>query len=225
LEACGGNIDYVPPQFPVLPCPTAAEVDQIRNEIPLTIKSDTSAGMLQCREADGSADLTPAQFEIYRALLFLRQLRFDAPLPWAADTVWDWLRRATPKGIEIDSVGNSHSCLNCPVTIVWPPTVDWSAQDRSITGMPWDTIVHEARHAEGYLHTCNYVAGRNVSDRTIAEMGADGVAYYLLQWIGNHSNEEPTFRAWARTRATLQRMGSIFCCECVGIQPGATAQP
>jgi hypothetical protein len=200
-------------------------VEQIRAEVPITIKSDASAGRLQCREADGSADLSPAEFEVYRGLLFLRQLQFDAPLPWTPETIWAWFRRTVPKGIEIDSVGDSHSCLNCPATLVWPPTVDWSTADRSITGTAWDTIVHEARHAEGYHHTCNYVRGRNVSDRTIAEMGADGVGYYLLLWIGDHSTVDPAFRAWARTRATLQRMGSIFCCECAGIQPGATVQP
>lgn len=215
-EACDGqyNEGEFWPDFDALPCPPRVDIEEVQREIPLTIKSDASAGKLACREEEGSANLTLAQFEIYQALLFLRRLRFDAPLPWTEQTVYQWLRSTIPAGIVLDSTGNSHSCLNCagPVTIVLADG-HWSPFNRSISGMPYEGIVHEARHADGWDHTCKYnTSGRFIRDRTVSEMGAFGVQYFLNLWLDLHSTEPEPFRKYSRRRAAELRTG--FCCEC-----------
>ena len=72
--------DTSPPptwNFPDLPCPTRAEVEEINREIPVKVNSDVSAGVLACRARDGSVDLTVVQNNIYQSLLFLRRVRID----------------------------------------------------------------------------------------------------------------------------------------------------
>lgn len=201
-----------------LPCPTRADIEAVQRVIPVTVKSDASAGTVVCREQDGSLDLTRNQERTYQALLLLRRLRFDAPLPWTDKTVYDWLRAAIPKGIVIDSTGNSHSCIRCsgPIYIVFQPG-DWNPNiPTSVALTPFSGIVHEARHADGWPHTCHYTAANGyVGDKTIAEMGAFGVQYYLFDWIANHSDEDYLFKAAARGNAAGMRH-SAFCCECGG---------
>jgi len=93
--------------------------------------------------------------------------------------------------------------------------VDWSHFDRSLSSAPYSGIVHEARHADGSPHTCTDNKGRYTKDKSIAEMGAFGVVYYLNEWLANHSDEEREFRMNAATRAAMLRQsGGAFCCEC-----------
>jgi hypothetical protein len=51
-------------------------------------------------------------------------------------------------------------------------------------------LVHEARHAEGYPHTCAYdeAAGGYTDDQTMEEMGAWAVNALFFQWIADHSD-------------------------------------
>jgi hypothetical protein len=204
-EPCDG--EYIEAQFAVPPCPTLAEVEQVLREIPVKIKNDVSAGTFVCREAEGSVDLSPIQFRVYEALLFL--------------SLWQWLTAAIPNGIVIDKGGNAFSCLNCsgPITLAYLPE-DWSAVPRSLESLPFTTIIHEARHAEGYNHTCSWDGNKYTHDHTISEMGADGVSYYSLLWLGIHSEQDPQFKRWAKSRADMRRTGSSFCCECGGLPRG-----
>ncbi len=209
---------------PVVPesrCPTAAEVAQVQREIPVRVQSDATEGVVECRAEDGSVDLTPARAAMYRGLLFMRRVRFDAPLPWTSQTLYDWLRASIPKGVVVIAEGNSHACSTCP----GPVYIHWSAQ-RSAVGMEVlgaaSIIVHEARHTNDIEHTCESLPGvGNVSDRTIAEMGSLGVDYYLRLWIAEHSDEHPDTREYARRRAVGLR--TTFCCECP--QRAAAAAP
>jgi hypothetical protein len=198
-----------------LPCPSRRDVEEIQREIPVTVRSDLSAGTLTCREEDGSLNLSPAQFGVYTALLFLREIRFDEPLPWTSLPVYEWLRTAIPKGILIDSTGDSRSCVRCPGPVVL--VYDGKAPLRSTFDyLPYSVIVHEARHAEGRLHTCGYQTGNYRKDETIAEMGAFGVQYYLNYWIAHHSDEDQLVRLLANGDAINSRQGGgAFCCECL----------
>ena len=214
---------YIGPlPFNSLPCPSREEIQQVRSEITITVKSDPSEGTLACREADGSVDLTPVQFLVYRALLFLRGVRFESPLPWTDKTVYDWLRSTIPKGIVIDSVGDSHSCLSCPgpITLSYDAGL-WARNqfDRTWPSLPFETILHEARHAQGWNHTCNWVGNRYARDRAVSEMGASATGYYLHYWLAYHSHEDPLIRSYSKLRAAQYRQNGLFCCECKSIVP------
>lgn len=208
-----------PADLPELPCPTPAEIELVRQEVPVWINNDVSRGVLVCREQDGSADLTAVENNVYQSLLFLRRMRFDRPVPWTAGTVYDWVRRTIPAGIVVESSGNSYSCLGCsgPIHVAYSsqsllgPTVD-----RLIVTL----IVHEARHADGWPHTC----GRDTSyfnafvrDRSVAEMGGFGVQYLLAYWLGHYSDEAPAVRDYYRKYAAQLLGRGSFCCEC-GVQ-------
>jgi hypothetical protein len=222
-EPCDGNVYPADPVLPPVPCPSRLEVEQALSEIPVKINADPTAGDLVCRAADGSMDLTVLQFRVYGALLFLRQMKFDAPLPWTSMTVWDWLRTTIPKGIVVDIGDGAFAYLNTkgPIYFNFPAGAWWDHDDHSVKVLPFETVVHEARHAEGYNHTCAWDGTKFRSDKTIAEMGATGIGQYLFQWLALHSRESPDLKRWAQTRADAKRKGSIFCCECGGIPPGS----
>jgi hypothetical protein len=121
-DPCDTSTAMLPvPDFPELPCPTRAEVDEIQRQVPVAVGSDVSAGVLACRERDGSVDLTVVENNMYQSLLFLRRMRFDRPLPWTNKPIFDWVRQTIPLGIVIESSGNSHSCLSCrgPIHVVY----------------------------------------------------------------------------------------------------------
>lgn len=200
---------------PVLPenrCPTPDEVAQIQAEIPVTVQGDATAGTLACRAADGSVDLTPALAGLYRGLLFMRRVRFDAPLPWTTSTLWDWLRNSIPRGVVLIASGNSYACYTCP----GPVYIAWS---RGTRGGGADAlgaafiIVHEARHTNNIRHTCRSVQPYGYTmDKTIAELGSMGADYSLRLWIATHSDEHPDTREYSRYLAASLRPS--FCCEC-----------
>jgi hypothetical protein len=74
-------------------------------------------------------------------------------------------------------------------------------------------IVHEARHAEGWPHTCARLAdGQLIRDKSVGEMGAFGVQVLLSYWIANYSDESPEFRALHREYLGI----AGFCCDCPG---------
>ncbi len=70
--------------------------------------------------------------------------------------------------------------------------------------------VHEARHNQGYGHTCG------TNDRTLAEMGAWGVQYYLDAWLADYSDSsfisDPYYRQSAKSHAEDIRK-TRFCDE------------
>lgn len=222
-DTCDTSTARLPiPDLPNLACPTPAEIQEIREDIPVAVGGDVSAGVLACRESDGSVDLTVVQNLIYQSLLFLRRVRFDRPLPWTSLPVYDWLRATIPNGIVIESSGASRSCLGCrgPIHIVFTfydslrPTVYYLAHT---------LLVHEARHAEGKGHTCGYSPqyGTFTRDKSVAEMGGFGVHYLLAYWIGHYSNEAAALRDYSSKHAAQLIGQGSFCCEC---GRGKTAQ-
>jgi hypothetical protein len=72
-------------------------------------------------------------------------------------------------------------------------------------------LVHEARHADGPLHTCGN------KDQTVAEMGAFGVEYLFIVWVADYSAEPQAYRDYFRWAAwKLRSSGGAFCVECSG---------
>jgi hypothetical protein len=179
-------------------CPTAAEIASVDKDLDLKFETDPTAGTLACKASDGSADLTTLQERAYQSVVIMKYLTFDAPLPWTDKNLFVWFT-GTIKGIRFRSDIQYNSCCQ-PANVINIKVADNSYLmvtprwiDPTVGGGLMDTMVlyvHEARHNEGFPHTC----ANGQDDKTIAEKGAWGVQYYLLEWLAQHSE-----RAFLRT--------------------------
>lgn len=174
-------------------CPPAAEALSVPAAVGLSIDADPTAGSLACTASAGSADLTLLQLRIVQSLRLLDRLEFAVPLPWTGASLWDWFLGATA-GLRVRSDSVYDFCCDPPGVInlrtdsfVGPvnDTAHWLDLRYGIGGMSTvvDTLVHEARHADGSPHTCP----DGQFDQTITELTARGVAYYLSVWEGLYS--------------------------------------
>ena len=197
---------YVPPPRTGWPCPPVLVLREIDAQISLQFDADPTQGTLVCRAEDGSADLTRLQEREYQALILIKRLEFDTPLPWTSASLWDWFTGSV-RGVRFISGSQSTCCSPGSVINIGTgggyepgfPTLEFG-------------FIHEARHAEVWRpHTCGFRA-------SIADMGAFGVQYYLGIWIANHATS-PTLtadeRRYAASASDLLR-GSAFCQECGG---------
>jgi len=166
-------------------CPSAEEIRAFNSALSILFESDPSAGTLVCRAADGSADLTLLQERTYQALRLMKQLSFDAPLPWTARSLYDWFVGAI-RGIRFRGDIENSSCCDSGGRILiqtrnlavlqFPDRPEW------LDGLA-SLFAHEARHnePEDPGHTCGPF------DRAISELGAIGVQYYLGEWVAFRS--------------------------------------
>jgi len=203
-------------------CQGAEEVAAIDADLKLTFESDPTSGRLVCTARQGSADLTRLQERTYQALITMKRLQFNRPLPWTDKTLYDWFV-ASVDGIRFRrDIENSFCCepenvINVQTHNLAALSTDRWVNPESGAGLQ-DLVVlfvHEARHNEGYGHTC----GSN--DNTIAEMGAWGVQYELYRWLAFHSDpffmrsvaRSPNYyRELAREAATWT-LSTRFCAE------------
>ncbi|MGB7539432.1 MAG: hypothetical protein WBM17_12910 [Anaerolineales bacterium] len=173
-------------------CPTAQEIAAVNQSLTLTFETDPTAGTLVCTASTGSADLTALQKRAYQSVLIMKYLSFDAPLPWTNNNLYDWFV-GTIHGIRFRAdIANSYCCepantINIEVASNTYLVLTDHWLDPSIAGGLMDAMVlfiHEARHNNGYPHTCN----NGADDKTIAELGSWGVQYYILQWLAQHGD-------------------------------------
>ena len=182
-------------------CPTAAEIAFVDKRIDLTFNDDPSGPGLVCRAADGSADLTLLEERAYQAVLSMRWIKFDAPLPWTDRPMLGWFVRAA-KGVRFEYSDYSHYSLEEEVIVIRSnPEMamyedgHWISRDPDhlygLAGLV-GLLVHEARHGDGYFHTCAYdeAAGAYGDDQTMEEMGAWAVNALYFKWIAEHSDVE-----------------------------------
>jgi hypothetical protein len=173
-------------------CPTADEIALVDDRIRLTFVDDPTAPKLVCHASDGSVDLTRLQEFAYQAVLSMRRVKFDAPLPWTDKNMFRWFTEAVT-GIQFAKTQYSH-CCESPMDIVIttditiPDDIYWDEDGWGVRGLI-GLLAHEARHAEGYPHTCAYneAAGGNADDQTMEEMGAWAVNSLYFQWVADHS--------------------------------------
>ena len=183
-----------------IPCPTAAEIDSI--QIPVSFDGVSLGDPLVCRETDGSRDLTVVQKNVFRAILFMREVEFDRPLPWTSMSLWNWFQTSIT-GIHIRNDIQFNFCCRPTGTINLLPNPIESTIPNYL-----EMMVHEARHANGPVHTCGS------KDNKIADRGGFGVQYYLMQWLGTHwPQATPAEREYALSRAVYIKWSS-FCSEC-----------
>jgi hypothetical protein len=163
-------------------CPSAAALAGV-SEIPIAFTGGITADPLVCTAEAGSADLTRKQERIYQALILIKQLRFDRPLPWTNDTLWDWFVGAVHQ-IQV-SDQNKPSGGGNYARIIFINRPQAPAADLSwYSSLPIFVMVHEGRHNDFGPHTCG------TTDHNPEELGANGVVYYLQQWLGSYSTPD-----------------------------------
>jgi hypothetical protein len=205
-------------------CPTADEVADIDSKIRMSFESDPTVGKLVCRAVTRSVDLTRLQRNAYNAILVMKHIEFDAPLPWTDMPLYDWFLNTISAIRFRDDISN-HSCCGTPPTINIKTELQALYSDRwTAVGKLTSLYVHEARHTYA-AHTCN---GK---DTSIAEMGALGVEYSFYRWLAYHSDLDfmttldpgPTddYRQAARWNAYAMEKSSF----CKDPTPGALPAP
>ena len=175
-------------------CPARQEIYAIDEDLELSFVNDmTTHRPLVCTEAQGSADLTEAQWMAYQTLRLMKATDFTEPLPWT-DSLYDWFLSAVD-GIIYDGNSDFSFCCRGQRIVIstkihddgsMPAPIHWyrirrqlpvaEAGQSLISGI--QLLVHEARHAEGPRHTC----GDN--DCTFEEMGAWAYASTTVWWYG-----------------------------------------
>jgi hypothetical protein len=138
-------------------------------------------GKLVCTAASGSADLTLLQRRAYQTLQAMQRLQFSKPLPWTNQSLYDWFVN-TIKGIRFRSDTEFSFCCDPKDTInvkiannTFLVLTDRWVDPQTGDGLMNEVVlyVHEARHNQGYGHTCG------TDDKTIAELGAWGCSIIL----------------------------------------------
>jgi hypothetical protein len=173
-------------------------------DVSFTFEGDPSAGALVCRASDGSADLTRLQERAIQAVLLMRRVQFDAPLPWTPQSLYDWFVSSVDGVRFRTDISTSFCCEPARVINI----LSNRQLHAGVPGYPLEVMVHEARHTFFEAHTCFFS-----KDRRIDELGAFGVQYYLDLWLGSHSNLPQEYRKYFQYRAEALR-NSAFCEEC-----------
>jgi hypothetical protein len=169
-------------------CPTADEVARVDADLTVTFEYDPTAGALACH----SPELTPLQKRAYQTLYVMQLLEFSRPLPWTDKQLFTWFVD-TIDGVRFVEGGYSHCCEpeNTIVIALYPDSIilqtDRWIVDSQNYGLMNSMLLyaHEARHNEGFPHTCS---ARNGDDNTIDEMGAWTIQYYLALWIAQYGD-------------------------------------
>jgi hypothetical protein len=217
-------------------CPTADEVERVNTDLEISFEYDPTAGTLVCTASKGSADLTLLQKQVYQTIYVMRLLHFSRPLPWTEKQLYDWLVD-TIDGIRFVDGGMSHCCEpeNTIVIALNENSLILQTDQWIVSGEKYGLMnatllyAHEARHNEGFLHTCT---ARNGDDNTLDEMGSWAIQHYLALWIaqyGDHAfltaqgGDQNRYRLAALQDAEVTRL-TRFCKE-IYIEPTTTLVP
>lgn len=181
-------------------CPSPEQVASVDRDLFLDFVYDITADTQVCSTSNGSVDLSLVEKNLYHAILAMRWIEFDEPLPWTELTLYDWFIQAV-NGVIVDGQEEySHCCTEDGMIVLalgensFVTHTDRFLRDEvgqggfdGVNGV--DPLIfllaHEARHNEGYPHTCE-----NDNDQTLAEMGSWAIVYYLNLWLADHTNPE-----------------------------------
>ena len=90
-------------------CPTAAELATV-SDVRVVVTGVAASRPLVCRASEGSADMTYHMRRVRQALILMKELRFDAPLPWTDNrTLWEWFR-GLGVGMNVVMDDSNNSC-------------------------------------------------------------------------------------------------------------------
>jgi hypothetical protein len=174
----------------------------------------------------------------YQSILVMRLLNFNRALPWTDKQLYDWFIGSI-KGIRFrEDIQYSHCCdpanvidikdnptMLISMTDLWiDPTYNAGLMDTTIL------LVHEARHNNGFSHTCPDGA----MDKTISEMGAWVVQMDLEEWIAQYGDrafltapgQDPNYYREVAMTDSIDIRHSSFCTEpTLTPGPGPTLAP
>jgi len=170
-------------------CPTAEQIAAIDADLSISFESDPTASQgLACTAAEDSKDVTHFQRRIYNILRVMQELKFDQPLPWTDKQLFDWFTGAIDgirfrNDIDYSACCDPAGIINIQTNNLVATSMDRWIEPAADNGLVHIMIlfVHEARHNEGYGHTC-----ADGNDSTLDEMGAWGVEYYTEIWLADH---------------------------------------
>jgi hypothetical protein len=192
-------------------CPSAADFASINRDLRLSFESDPTRGTQVCSAAAGSGNLTLMQSRAYAALIAMRQLSFDKPLPWTKDPLYRWFIK-TVNGIRFRSDIEYSSCCDSSGMInvravVEGPSISISIRDsRQSPELMFEgflgLLVHEARHNNGFPHTCGN------KDTSLKELGAWSAQYHFHMWMADHTSPD---LFTAAHREEFRRMATNLC--------------
>lgn len=171
-------------------CPTAEQIAAIDADLSIAFESDPTASLgFACTSAEGSKDITHLQRRIYNILRVMQELQFDQPLPWTDQQLYQWFVSVID-GIRFRGDIEYRACCD-PAGVINIQTGNMVANELDQWIVPATNnglvhimilFIHEARHNEGYAHTCT-----DGNDETLEEMGAWGVQYYTEMWLADHT--------------------------------------
>lgn len=217
-------------------CPTREEIARVDADLKISIEYDPTTGVDVCHASSGSADLTALQKRVYQTVYVTRLLHFSRPLPWTEKQLYDWMVDAID-GIRIVERGVSRCCDPENVIVIalrdapsLVQTDQWITDEQG-GGLMKVTLLyaHEARHNEGFLHTCTT---RNGDDNTLDEMGAWAIHHYLALWIAQYS--ERAFLTTSGGDPNAYRLAALWSAETIRLtrfcreiytEPTATLSP
>lgn len=171
-------------------CPSASALDALDSDLAITFEFDQAGTPLACQDAAGSRDLTLFEKRFYNTVLLMKELRFNQPLPWSGKALYAWFVGAID-GIRVrEDIAVSYCCDPGDIINIRAASLAINKTGRWLDPEIDDGVislllllVHESRHAEGYLHDC---AGS--SDSRIAKLGAWGVQYMLDAWLAKYTD-------------------------------------
>lgn len=212
VSQCPTGTPVLLPRTPVLPCPDSVDVSDIGADIALVFEAEPSQRPeIVCGSTtDPGRALSRRQERAFQALLLMRRLRFDSPLPWTSLSLYDWFR-TTVAGVRFRSdISASFCCAPARVINIKYPGDPYDGET-SLPGWPLQVLVHEARHIEAGGHPCG-----GTKDDRVDDLGAFGVQYHLLRFMADHETSgvlSSPYQAYARSYAEGLR-ASAFCTEC-----------
>jgi hypothetical protein len=148
---------------------------------------------------------------IRQSLILMKELRFDAPLPWTDKTLWDWFRGL---GVGLTVVMDDSSATCCGADRFIHYSVGSSTAEPPLLGIDAlssiASMIHEARHIEVGPHPC-----QARYDNLISDLGAFGIVNLYDQYLARHS--DPTqvpveYKPYFLWRQCANR-GGAFCLE------------
>lgn len=202
-------------------CPTAAEVATVK-EIRFTLGPVAAARPLVCRASEGSADLTYHKLRYVQALILMKELRFDEPLPWTPKPLYDWFRDPGV-GIYLEMEEGLSSCCRAgpDVDLKMGTSTSEPPIDADTVIIAMALLIHEARHLEVGQHPCN----QRRWDNRVDDLGSWGTQVRFYEWLAlhaDHAQMPAEFREVYLHRACTFRY-HLFCQEpagtCVGWPP------
>jgi len=169
-------------------CPTIQEVARVNADLKVSFEYDPADGNLVC----DSPGLTALQKRAYQTIYLMRVLKFSQPLPWTDRQLYDWFVDAID-GLRFVNGGISRCCEPADIVVIAvTPDSPLLQADKPVTDSEGSGLMnvmllyaHEARHNEGYQHTCTTRSG---DDNTLDEMGAWSIQYYLALWVAEYAD-------------------------------------